>query len=1100
MATHVSPEAQMFFIYDHTYLQKEEDDLKDAIIYFAPNTVDINEQCALCGQLMGMVGFFKHFTGTTPKFFRLRTEVFVVKHVGKYTLAMAGDLQEPEASLKKKLDNLYTCFVFFMGNLELLFQLCDGERDKFVSSMQAVWDCYLPFSRFYGDAVSAAFESLPVIELPKSGSNLFVKASSLLQASQRRPGVLAGCLLFKNRVLVTQLSQDLTARLLLIKPQQSHLPCQIYEPDFSLPKGVRILSVYLTVEEFFSVTPWLTKVGRRHYATTDFRKIARDIRYSAGIDVFRSSSAGSQGTVGSSTDTGSDSSKSPPGCGNNMSDSVTEITCTLCNTPVQGGCDSEHNADELRNSAGSVQRMVQLQRMRDTSPSMSDYSSVFNSPQSVSSTSSNCDVQGQKEECERQLADEENCKDSKRQTCINLVKERFDLAQPSSGDKLIPSEADEKDQSRVSFISTDSEVSFAEVTTEPSVGKTLESHSNNNRRDTTDACIKDTTTEPSVGKNLESHSDNNEKDTTDACSKDSTTEPSVGKTLESHSNNNQQDNTDDSCKDSTETILFSSVKEEEEKGNIEESVLLLDTVDKVEANFNNEGAPAHTDSSSLCGQDGSSPPPNSGEETMHNVTTGILAHDCGMVLSDKFQIPQNKGSMVCDEGNVKQGDSSQKDQVEKNASTDSLMCEENYAEQINSLHDAEDQVLSQDNEGLSPEEKSVSWGAEHISPFNSPDKQVMLHSSDSSSCVEHSGSQDEQNLSQNGPKDPSPAGCDTVTFETSSENEVAILDNSNEVVCSENSVEDEEKTDGVQYDEVGVDISDLHISSKSTSNDFIQNPDAFKREKHEIEGQRHSANKEGKGSELTATDSPQISLKTPSFERQPSRNSQDGKRTFHRQNSKKSLGGTKERPSMFERQSSRRSQDGSSRCPPGVLSANKAGGKELPGLENVTLYIQGHSDMVLVLLMDKEARQDSATMQALWKYALPHLADLEVQLKGCVKDAPRPISDGTYNFLRYDSFQRSLKGTIVNPVSSLENEFYDGACLMHEEFQKSGTVRDITLRNQTCCIYGHQNINDETYFQMLNVPRGMQWGVDPMAVIEVKAKKVLHQDHNICLL
>lgn len=37
------------------------------------------------------------------------------------------------------------------------------------SIMHNIWDCYLPFVRRYGDNIAAAFDSLPVLDLPEVG-------------------------------------------------------------------------------------------------------------------------------------------------------------------------------------------------------------------------------------------------------------------------------------------------------------------------------------------------------------------------------------------------------------------------------------------------------------------------------------------------------------------------------------------------------------------------------------------------------------------------------------------------------------------------------------------------------------------------------------------------------------------------------------------------------------------------------------------------------------------------------------------------------------------------------------------------------------------
>lgn len=46
----------------------------------------IDNQCRLCGQLMGLVQFTDSMFGSYPTLFRFNNEKIAVKHVGKYSL------------------------------------------------------------------------------------------------------------------------------------------------------------------------------------------------------------------------------------------------------------------------------------------------------------------------------------------------------------------------------------------------------------------------------------------------------------------------------------------------------------------------------------------------------------------------------------------------------------------------------------------------------------------------------------------------------------------------------------------------------------------------------------------------------------------------------------------------------------------------------------------------------------------------------------------------------------------------------------------------------------------------------------------------------
>ncbi|XP_046353769.2 uncharacterized protein LOC124133406 isoform X2 [Haliotis rufescens] len=239
-----------FFIYDHNVLKREEDDLKDAIIYFYPNTVSVDNQCALVGKLIGISDFFFHcLPQSTPKVIKLLSEKFATQRHGDFTIALGCDLFIPDDFITRHFEFVWKVFVFFQGSLEALRQRCKTPQ-SFPAELAKVWEMYLPFCQVYGDLVSQAFQILPDVQLSKSYCKTFLHASHILQRCHRQNGVIGGALLYKSKVLSTQLSPDVTKRLLLLKPQQNHLPCQEIKPDFELPGGLRLLRVFLPSQEY----------------------------------------------------------------------------------------------------------------------------------------------------------------------------------------------------------------------------------------------------------------------------------------------------------------------------------------------------------------------------------------------------------------------------------------------------------------------------------------------------------------------------------------------------------------------------------------------------------------------------------------------------------------------------------------------------------------------------------------------------------------------------------------------------------------------------------------------------------------------------------
>ncbi|CAH1801386.1 unnamed protein product [Owenia fusiformis] len=275
-------DGQMFFIYDHTVIQGEADDIKDAIKYFYPPSIDITSRCETCGQLMGMVGFFQEFCQSPPSIIQLQHDTYALKHCEQYTWALASASAEPIKSVERQLDKLFNTFTFYQHSLGEVQERCGGDGETFTRELQYIFDCYLPYVRCYGDPVASAFQSIPSVVLPKNGASIFLKASHMLQFSQRRAGVIAGCLFYKNRVLCSQLTSELTDRLLLIRAQQSHLPCKTITPSFNIPIGVRLISVHLTPEEFMMLCPLHHQERQRYTSIINFEGESRISQSSNG--------------------------------------------------------------------------------------------------------------------------------------------------------------------------------------------------------------------------------------------------------------------------------------------------------------------------------------------------------------------------------------------------------------------------------------------------------------------------------------------------------------------------------------------------------------------------------------------------------------------------------------------------------------------------------------------------------------------------------------------------------------------------------------------------------------------------------------------------
>ncbi|ESO97422.1 hypothetical protein LOTGIDRAFT_231593 [Lottia gigantea] len=235
-------EGNTFFIFDHTVLKREEDDLKDAIIYYFP-TIDPDSQCALVGQIIGMSEFFYNaIPRSRPNIMKLHHNKFVLRQRGDYT--------------------------FKLGT-------------EFLSGLKLLWDIYLPFCENVGDVVGQMFQMLPTVNIPKSSSQLFLHASHILQRSVLYSNVLAGAILYRNQCLCSQLPPNLTKRLLLLKPRQTHITRAQVKTSFELPQGIQLLKVFLKTDEYEHISPRKCSSLRKKHSVRDLNIISKE---SVGIE------------------------------------------------------------------------------------------------------------------------------------------------------------------------------------------------------------------------------------------------------------------------------------------------------------------------------------------------------------------------------------------------------------------------------------------------------------------------------------------------------------------------------------------------------------------------------------------------------------------------------------------------------------------------------------------------------------------------------------------------------------------------------------------------------------------------------------------------
>ncbi|KAJ8042867.1 Hermansky-Pudlak syndrome 4 protein [Holothuria leucospilota] len=255
MASKVWPSwsfAKTFFIYDHDIVQREEDDPKLAVVFFHPQPPLVSEdmQCLFSGQVMAMVSFLNTLAGCKPRLYRLKRMKIATVHAGRFTMAMASSINTPDEIAIQKIENLYGLFNFFHGSMQRIFKEHGSDHDAFVNHVANIMPSYLSFVHYHDNKVRESFQDIPMVQLPKGSHMVYLKASHLLQWLKRRPKLLGGCILYKHKVLCTQLTPHITRFLLVVKSKQHRLPAITLSLEFEPPVGVKILAAFLTEKEY----------------------------------------------------------------------------------------------------------------------------------------------------------------------------------------------------------------------------------------------------------------------------------------------------------------------------------------------------------------------------------------------------------------------------------------------------------------------------------------------------------------------------------------------------------------------------------------------------------------------------------------------------------------------------------------------------------------------------------------------------------------------------------------------------------------------------------------------------------------------------------
>ncbi|XP_074641521.1 uncharacterized protein LOC141899238 isoform X2 [Tubulanus polymorphus] len=970
----ICPEGRIFFIYDHTVLQKEEDDLKDAIIYFFPHTVDPTTQCAICGQLMGMVTLFKELFKTKPKLYKLKNDKFAVKHIDQYTMALAGSHKEMDNTLVKQLDDLYQTFAFYQASIDTVKKLCKS-RERFLQEMEFIWNTYLPFIRKYDDPLLSAFHMIPTVQLPRRGAKLFLQSSHILQASRYKPGILGGCIILKNSILCNQLPIALAAKLCLVKPKQLHLPCQLIETNLLLPVGVRILVVYLNSEERKYVRP----VGSQNAQT---QRVAEDYGLSSVLS--RTSSI------------------------------QEDMAISMLKTEHEKESKEEKHSENWDAPLGR-------RKMDDVI--------TFTKPTRAGN------------EKLKKVKDDDELVDVFEKDLMKFTDDPGTPVENRGG------------------------TSFVKGLKVEGCNTTQNNHNMNDKSEN-DLQVNELATE--IGDQLTTYQSSLIKDKGDApaCSDEKTNELSkeAKAVCDTSHLSIEKDNVDDETKDISSLSNISSYVSpcDEITSNFEtnnEAMTPSDsfpTNDNIDAWFVNEQSGLNSGAAS---EEAKTHESKERKRALTKSSTGSY-EEIGRTFNDLSIVHSRccnhfSNENTCGEQQFK---SNEHFPVFKG-------CQDigNFeGEPVSEVDNSESNSRKMNDTVI--DSLNTSGGKLHINV----DRSLSFNKRHlSNSSTEYQELQDEIEEESENHVGQSVFYCD--------------CGNNGDNNCEQLVAISSHEKSSTELNLLSEDKQSLLSSSISAETNTLTNKDNLKNDVQtslaaDCDDVKHS------NSEISESDIDQ-SLSDINHSRSDINHSKSdinhSKSDVARQSKSKSkkIFKTKKTPSQ-------------------------ASTDEDNSLQEVRLYVQGHSDIVLLLLMTPSAAENQSLIKELWKTSVTQLADLEMQIKECLQTAEETKHvPNTYSYLNYDSFERSLQGNMLCPVSSVENDFVEIANNLHNDFSKSPETSSVTLKSHSCFVYGHQGATSETYFTPNLTPKQHADIPDPKDpnsfILEPKVQKLLQKDLNI---
>ncbi|CAL8343339.1 unnamed protein product [Lota lota] len=257
-----------FFLYDGTKVKGEGDLTREGICYFYPEKTPVDQQELLCGQLAGVGRCVSELSSSPVRLLRLRRSKFAIKMEEDFFWALGCSMDFPTVSMCDRLDQLINLFCFYNGPVRQSYQKNSRE------TLALGWSRCLFYLQAGSTELHHIFSCLRTIDSTHLDPLLLLKAALILQACQRCPLVLAGCILFRGRVVSTQMPPGLTVRVMAHETQTYNTVCEERSNGVSssspLSRAVTSTTVHLTLSELQDLrSTTVDRESRSHSTPSD---------------------------------------------------------------------------------------------------------------------------------------------------------------------------------------------------------------------------------------------------------------------------------------------------------------------------------------------------------------------------------------------------------------------------------------------------------------------------------------------------------------------------------------------------------------------------------------------------------------------------------------------------------------------------------------------------------------------------------------------------------------------------------------------------------------------------------------------------------------